>query len=272
MDDEPIIGSQRAAPKSVAAINAESKQAAEAVSDAGDPPFAIDPEEFQRLHTESIDGWQAANPTARKHETAVEWDNDFSKATSVTPAREEMSPGAIQAEYFRKKRELRQQVERAMSVTPAPPQEPSIVATNDGFDYARGGGKQKTARELYAECMDKGVPMDWPATPAARSNLPVSLPRPDPYREFKSLRFIGGPADGSFGQYLEMPADGVICFFTDNGKGGVEQAVYRIILKEIERTDDEKKYGVPQAWEWIGDFMGKRRYIAPQVVNGIRRE
>lgn len=138
-----------------------------------------------------------------------------------------------------------------------------------GLDPSEAIDQAKTPEQLLVEMKSKGfsTPLDW-VTRATPEALRKVL---NPFIHFKTIRLAGGPADGYECDCSHMPSDGLICFFAGNGSGGVEQAVYRIILKEIERTEEEKKAGKAVAYEWIGDYMGKRRYIAPLMVNGIRK-
>jgi hypothetical protein len=102
------------------------------------------------------------------------------------------------------------------------------------------------------------------------------------FHQPKTIHLKGGPLDGGYDDYLTTDSDGHLYFFRNN-HGEIEQCVYRIVLKEKEReklsdaaTDDEraayrKKWaGVEPEWDWVGEYVGKRRVIKREV-NGIRK-
>lgn len=142
-------------------------------------------------------------------------------------------------------------------------------------DNAGGGGV------VYGS-PDK-VPGDW--LDAALGALPRSFtkrlptqsydspPREDePWKfgECKSIVFKGGPLDGLVYSAATTDADGLIYFFRNSGTGRIEQAVYRVTLEEISRTDEERRAGKIQEFNWIGEYVGKR-YMPVPMVNGIRK-
>ena len=86
----------------------------------------------------------------------------------------------------------------------------------------------------------------------------------------KIVRFRGGPADEMTQELQAMPADRLVCFF-GHSEGSPQQAVYRLALREIERTEEEKKANTPATYEWVAEYVGQRRYLPPLQVNGVRK-
>lgn len=108
----------------------------------------------------------------------------------------------------------------------------------------------------------------------ARSMFEALATPKSPFFDAKSVVFRGGPLEGHVRWMREMPLDGLIAFFCDIGIptiGSPEQAIYRIVLKDVEQTEEERAARKRVEREWIAEYVGKRRYIPQAMVNGIRK-
>lgn len=94
----------------------------------------------------------------------------------------------------------------------------------------------------------------------------------EPWRfsDNKEIVLKGGPCVGAVLDAFATDADGLIYFFRNNGLGRIEQAVYRVVLEEVERTEEERKAGEVVEWKWVGEYVGKR-YMPQPMVNGVRK-
>jgi hypothetical protein len=95
----------------------------------------------------------------------------------------------------------------------------------------------------------------------------------------KLVRFKGGPLDGMFDSEIVYSDENGLLYFFREVRGEIEQCVYRIVLKEREKpllaaeaSDEEKAAhrALPREWDWVGDYVGKRKCPVP-MVNGIRK-
>jgi hypothetical protein len=95
----------------------------------------------------------------------------------------------------------------------------------------------------------------------------------DPFLAPKHIRYDKGPADGLTRSLDKMPPDGIITFFAESSPGNIEQAVYKLTLKANEQTPEEKESHAPLKYEWVAEYVGKRRYRAPLqgMISGIRK-
>lgn len=94
----------------------------------------------------------------------------------------------------------------------------------------------------------------------------------EPWRfsDKKEIVLKGGPCADAVLDAFATDADGLIYFFRNNGLGRIEQAVYRVVLEEVERTEEERKAGKVVEWKWVGEYVGKR-YMPQPMVNGVRK-
>jgi hypothetical protein len=107
-------------------------------------------------------------------------------------------------------------------------------------------------------------------------------PEVEEFTRVKAVRFDGGPFDGivrAFNSFELMTNESGLLYFPREVRGEIEQCVYRIVLKEREKpllaaeaSDEEKAAhrALPREWDWVGDYVGKRKCPVP-MVNGIRK-
>lgn len=160
---------------------------------------------------------------------------------------------------------------------PLPPDDQPDMETINRSLADIEAGLVKSPQELLAEVSRDGeryppdiMPKLGPPFPDYATIAKRAQEKLDPFLRTKIVAFKGGPADGEERSHASMPADGLICFFQNNN-GTPEQAVYKMQLKEIERTEEQRKAGTAIEWEWIAEYQGKRRYIPLGTVNGIRK-
>jgi hypothetical protein len=90
------------------------------------------------------------------------------------------------------------------------------------------------------------------------------------FARYKQVVLEDGPLDKCMVRACIIDPDGLLYFFRNNGRGEIEQAVYRVALVEKERTAEEVKAGKAREWDWVGQYVGKRRVIT-RMVSGVMK-
>lgn len=150
-------------------------------------------------------------------------------------------------------------------------QEETVPATATAGGGGDGGRPAKVTADGQEFYPPKRPKMSTPGSPLATlETIRDEGKEPWKFYEHKEIRLKGGPMDYALVSAIACDADGLLYFFRNDGSGKIEQAVYRIELEEVERTEDERRAGKIQEWNWVGTYVG-RRYLLKPMVNGIRK-